>query len=220
MADHVVRFRQRLGAAPASSHGPATERGEITRRHILEVAAAAFAENGYAGTSLNDVIKGAGVTKGGFYFHFPSKEALALDVLRMKQEQWAGRVVAATMRHPRAIDQLIGMVDAVTTLHEEDPSARAIGRLCTELSDDPDLAPQMAPQFTTWIELASSLINKAQQEGDLRTDVDPDVAAEIAVANFVGQDLISKVATGGRDLRARTYRTAAFFLDLLRPDRG
>jgi AcrR family transcriptional regulator len=220
MGDHVLKFRQRLEPPTGQNPPAATERGETTRRHILEVAAAAFADNGYAGTSLNDVIKDAGVTKGGFYFHFPSKEALALAVLRHKQEQWAGRVVSATMQQPRAIDQLRGMVEAVTALHEEDPSARAIDRLCLELSDDPALAPQMAPQFTTWIELASSLINKAQQEGDFRADVDPDVAAEIAVANFVGQASISKIASGGRDFRARTSRTAAFFLDMLGTDRG
>ena len=73
----------------------ATDRGTETRRRILEVAAQAFADRGYAGTSLNDVLKASGVTKGGFYFHFPSKEALALATLRHKQDQWAGVVMAA-----------------------------------------------------------------------------------------------------------------------------
>ena len=72
-----------------------TDRGSETRRRILEVAAEAFADRGYAGTSVNDVLKASGVTKGGFYFHFPSKEALALATLRHKQEQWAGMVMAA-----------------------------------------------------------------------------------------------------------------------------
>src|SRR4029453_17016732 len=65
-----------------------TDRGSETRRRILEVAAESFADRGYAGTSVNDVLKASGVTKGGFYFHFPSKEALALATLRHKQEQW------------------------------------------------------------------------------------------------------------------------------------
>src|SRR2546426_5305614 len=112
---------------------PATDKGEATRRAILETAALAFADNGYAGASLNDIIREAGVTKGGFYFHFASKETLALAVLRTKQEQWAARVMAATMRHASAMDQLEAMVDALIDLHEQDPAAQAIGRICQEL---------------------------------------------------------------------------------------
>src|SRR5205823_9749309 len=109
-----------------------TDKGETTRRVILEAAARAFAESGYSGASLTDIIRDSGVTKGGFYFHFPSKEVLALEVLRHKREQWAGRVIAATTRHDRAIDQMRAMVDALCDLHEQDPSSRSIGRLCTE----------------------------------------------------------------------------------------
>src|SRR5919204_6476347 len=111
----------------------ATDRGGETRRRILEVAAEAFADRGYAGTSLSDVLKASGVTKGGFYFHFPSKEALALATLRHKQEQWTGAVMAAVLRHPRAVEQLAAMVDALCDQHEQDPACRAISRLSTEL---------------------------------------------------------------------------------------
>jgi len=215
MADQVIELKRR---AAARQRPAMTERGEVTRRHILEVAAAFFAEHGYAGTSLNDVIRDAGVTKGAFYFHFPSKEALALQVLRYKQEQWAGRIVSATMRHPRAVDQLAGMVEALCDLHEQDPTAKALGRLCIELSDDPDLAPELTGQFTTWIELTASLISKAQQEGDVRPDIDPDLTGEVAVAAFLGAELMSKMLSGGSDLRERTSRARAFFVAAMQAD--
>ena len=92
---------------------PATDRGEVTRRHILEVAAAGFAESGFAGTSLNDVIKQAGVTKGGFYFHFRSKGSLAVEVIRHKQEQWAGRVISASLQHATANERLMAVPRAL-----------------------------------------------------------------------------------------------------------
>ena len=136
----------------------ATDRGGETRRRILEVAAEAFADRGYAGTSLSDVLKASGVTKGGFYFHFPSKEALALATLRHKQEQWAGQVMAAVLRHPRPLDQLEAMVEALCDLHEQDRSCRAISRLCTELGDEhPELRPQLGTQLTTWMDMVASL---------------------------------------------------------------
>jgi TetR/AcrR family transcriptional repressor of nem operon len=165
----------------------ATDRGSETRRRILEVAAEAFADRGYAGTSVNDVLKASGVTKGGFYFHFPSKEALALATLRHKQEQWTAAVMAAVLRHPRAIDQLSAMVDALCDQHERDRACRAVNRL------------------TTWMDLVAGIVRRGQDEGDIRPEVEPAVAAEVAVESFIGLETVAEVLTGRADLRRRAH---------------
>jgi TetR/AcrR family transcriptional repressor of nem operon len=191
----------------------ATDKGSETRRRILEVAAEAFAERGYAGTSLSDVLKASGVTKGGFYFHFPSKEALAVATLRHKQERWAGVVMAAVMRRSRALEQLDAMVEALCDLHEQDRSCRAISRLCTELGDDhPELRPQLGTQLTTWMDMVAAIVRKGQDEGDIRPEVDPVMAAEVAVGSFIGLETVSEVLTGRADLRrrARDFRDLWF----------
>ncbi|HEU4899515.1 MAG TPA: ScbR family autoregulator-binding transcription factor [Actinomycetota bacterium] len=191
----------------------ATDRGTETRRRILEVAAEAFAERGYAGTSLNDVLKASGVTKGGFYFHFPSKEALALATLRQKQEKWTGVVMAAVLRHPRAVDQLHAMVEALCDLHEQDRSCRAISRLSAELGDaHPELRPQLGTQLTAWMDMVAAVVRRGQDEGDIRPEVDPAVAAEVAVGAFIGLETVSEVLTGRADLRrrARDFRDLWF----------
>ena len=195
----------------------ATDRGGETRRRILEVAAEAFADRGYAGTSLSDVLKASGVTKGGFYFHFPSKEALALATLRHKQEQWAGLVMAAVLRRPRAVEQLEAMVDALCDQHEHDPACRAISRLCTELGDGhPELRPQLSTQLTTWMDLVAGIIRKGQDEGDIRPEVEPTVAAEIAVESFIGLETVSEVLTGRADLRRRANDFLELWLSAIR----
>jgi AcrR family transcriptional regulator len=188
-----------------------TDRGGETRRRILDVAAEAFADRGYAGTSLSDVLKASGVTKGGFYFHFPSKEALALATLRHKQEQWTGAVMAAVMRRPRAVEQLDAMVEALCDLHEQDRACRVINRLCTELGEEhPELRPPLSTQLTTWMDMVAAVIRRGQDEGDIRPDVEPMVAAEIAVESFIGVETVSEALTGRADLRRR----ARDFLDL------
>ena len=191
----------------------ATDRGSETRRRILEVAAEAFADRGYAGTSLSDVLKASGVTKGGFYFHFPSKEALALAALRHKQEQWTSAVMAAVLRHPRAVDQLDAMVEALCDLYEQDRACRAISRLCTELGDGhPELRPQLRTQLTTWMDMVAAVVRRGQDEGDIRPEVEPAVAAEIAVESFIGLETVSEILTGRADLRrrARDFRDLWF----------
>src|SRR3954453_2597019 len=52
-------------------------RSENTRLHLVRSAAELFDSNGFAGATLEDVSRAAGVTKGAFYFHFSSKDELA-----------------------------------------------------------------------------------------------------------------------------------------------
>lgn len=59
----------------------AEENREQRRAQILERALQVFAETGYHGTSITDVVRAAGVARGTFYLYFDSKEAVFLDLL-------------------------------------------------------------------------------------------------------------------------------------------
>lgn len=54
---------------------------ERTRRRIVTTAARCFREKGFAGAGVDDVMKGAGLTAGGFYAHFASKKTLLRESL-------------------------------------------------------------------------------------------------------------------------------------------
>jgi len=56
-------------------------RGEETRSHLLQAAEDCFAQSGYDGTSVAEICRGAGVSKGAFYHHFPSKQDIFLELL-------------------------------------------------------------------------------------------------------------------------------------------
>ncbi len=190
-------------ATRTASLSPATDRGEATRRHIIDVAAAAFAEHGYRGISLNDIVRASGLTKGAFYFHFPSKEALALAVFQDKQEMWLGRMAEAMSDHRRAIDQLEAMLDVGCDLCETDASARVVGRLCFELSSEERLLPLMSDHLDKWFEVTEHLIALAQQQGDARPDLDARQMAETIVAAFIGIEQISDELSRLSDFRRR-----------------
>ena len=70
----------------------APTRREVTHERILDVAARTLRRNGYAGVGVADVMKQAGLTHGGFYAHFESRDALLAEAL-----QRAGRDTAAVM---------------------------------------------------------------------------------------------------------------------------
>ena len=60
---------------------PLQARAEATRRRILDSAIDLFDELGYGETGLADVLQRAGVSKGAFYYHFDSKEAVAAAII-------------------------------------------------------------------------------------------------------------------------------------------
>ena len=59
----------------------ASNQRELTRVRIISAASRIFAERGYRGAGVDAVMKAAGMTSGGFYAHFPSKEALFRESL-------------------------------------------------------------------------------------------------------------------------------------------
>ncbi|MFD0027606.1 TetR family transcriptional regulator [Streptomyces sp. NPDC055059] len=109
------------------------ERAELTRRRLIEAAAAEFAAHGYAGTSLLGIVKSAGVTMGALTFHFSSKSALADAV------QEAGAAATRAVLHGDEADPgLRGvLVDtlALAEALESTPSIRAAARFTREGRD-------------------------------------------------------------------------------------
>lgn len=208
---------ENIGRMQAPGMAAATDRGETTRRHILDVAAHAFAEHGYNGVSLNDIVRDTGLTKGAFYFHFPSKEALALEVFGTKQEQWQAVIGEVMQRHPRAIDRLNAMLDCGCEMYEADASARVVGRLCVELSRERKLAPRLTGYLKAWFEMVAELILAAQEEGDARTDLDRNATAETIVSAFIGVEQVSDALTELGDFRARIENLRTLVMAALRP---
>jgi AcrR family transcriptional regulator len=63
----------------------------VRRESILKAAQVCFAKRGYSDTSVSDIAKESGLTKGGIYFHFASKDEIRLALLR----EFAGQVLTS-----------------------------------------------------------------------------------------------------------------------------
>jgi TetR/AcrR family transcriptional repressor of nem operon len=68
-----------------------TQRRAETRQRILTAASDLFREHGIDGVGVDAIMKEAGLTHGGFYLHFPSKEALAAEVSQSLLETAANK---------------------------------------------------------------------------------------------------------------------------------
>jgi len=185
---------RRAAAVPAAGAPvPVTPKGHATRASILQTAAEVFAERGYSDTTLAELIARSGLTKGAFYFHFASKEQLALAVLEEKQRQWLEFVRQRALDKPRAIDQLLALGPALIRLHRQDPSAFSAQRLSRDVARLPGLAGSIRAQLRGWIDLVAGLISQAQRDGDLPAHLDAAALAAILVAATDGLKDLSDI---------------------------
>jgi AcrR family transcriptional regulator len=200
------------------SSAPVTPKGAATRAFLLQVAAEVFAERGYAETTMAELIARSGLTKGAFYFHFSSKEQLALAVLEEKQRQWMDSVLAAVGFEQPAFDQLRTVALALVRMHRDDPSAFSVARLMRDLARVPGVSDVVRDHMRTWVGLVAGLIGKAQADGDLPASVDADDLAAVLVATTDGlKDLGALVDSPGRARRAyeRRMNTLITLVDAL-----
>jgi AcrR family transcriptional regulator len=189
------------------------DRGTRSRRAILDAARPIFERDGYAGASLNRIIAASGLTKGGFYFHFASKQALALAVLSDHQARWLDAVAAETRQDHRAVDRLFATPRVIVRLAQEGGGPVALRRLTEELARDPDLRDQVCGSIWASIDATSAQFAAAQTEGTVRADLDPRDLAELAVGGFIGAQALTEQLADGRlfervEALVRTMREA------------
>ena len=101
------------------------EKGQATRRLIVEAARGLFAAHGYAEVSIEQVLRASGVSRGALYHHFAGKEALFEAVVEATATEVATKVVA---RSAGARDVLVGLLAGCDAFLElaQDPAVRQI----------------------------------------------------------------------------------------------
>jgi AcrR family transcriptional regulator len=187
------------------------ERAQRTRLHILDTAAAAFAEHGYDGVSLNELIRRSGLTKGAFYFHFPSRDALALAAFRHKQQQLVDRIAEAVDEETPPLERLEVILRERARLLERDPTLFAVVRLGIELTLRHGAGSEYASFSELPLELFERIVTDGQARGEIRRELDPRRTAETIFAGILGVDQAALLLPDELDVSARSE----WLLDLL-----
>ena len=119
--------------------GPKAEgRRAETRERILTAAGHLFREHGIDGVGVDAVMKEAGLTHGGFYLHFPSKEALAAEVSHSLLEKAATKwdEISRSPNRDAALEQIVR--------YYLDPARVSTANCCMLTTLGPDVARRSA----------------------------------------------------------------------------
>jgi AcrR family transcriptional regulator len=167
---------------PAFERPPARPRGN-RREDLVDAAVRVFAEQGVVATSVDDIVRAAGVAKGTYYLYFESRDAIVTAVA----ERLVGSVAAAMTasleaRDRPAADRIRGVARAMTTVGAG-PSDRELIELIHEPANLA-IHDRLTGAITTRVaaEMAA-VIEDGIAAGEF-PDQDPRVAASFVLATF------------------------------------
>ena len=158
-----------------------------TRHRLIAAASRLFAHRPYSMVSLDDILTEAELTKGAMYFHFASKQALAVAIIDDLSEMSRAAVTELVARKMSGLETLIDLVYLLVVQDTQNEVARAGVRLLDTV-DNTDL---VTPLWQTWIEFVTTLTQKAVTKGDIADHRDPEDIAKMLVALWVGIRRIS-----------------------------
>jgi len=131
------------------------EQARENRERVVETASQLFRERGFDGVAVADLMRAAGFTHGGFYNHFPTKEALAAEALTRAFDEMA--TVRAKMAD----------MSEMLTSYLSKASRRAPAKSCPAAALAGDAARQPAPVRAAFADGVEGMIESfaAQLDG-------------------------------------------------------
>jgi AcrR family transcriptional regulator len=85
-----------------------TPKGSEKRSMILDKALELFVQKGYAATSMDDIVKHTGVSKGSIYYHFSSKDDLFVSMVEKINREWVEEWAGIRPQFPDVGSRLMG----------------------------------------------------------------------------------------------------------------
>jgi len=175
-----------------------------TRTALLDAAAALFAEQGLDVPSLDAICARAGFTRGAFYVHFADRDALVAEVM----ERDAPALLDALLGkegEALGIDEIV--VRVASTLAQGDyPLLRAGGIMPHQIVDAAVRSPRIRARYADVIATAArrleALLERARDEGRVRSDVDLTGLSTLLLSAVIGGKTLAELGVPLDPVRA------------------
>lgn len=189
------------------------EHARQTREALIAAAGERFADQGYAATSVAEIVGDARVSKGAFYHHFPDKRSLMKAVASAACDRSGAGIRETVTRYladGEPGDVMASALDAAMEAIQKDGRYRRIrqeaaGVLSAEERRELDDRHR--------VPLASAILGQLRDLGTMRDDLDPEVTTTLVIALL---EATKEEITGAEDPEARYARFRPVLLRLIR----
>jgi len=168
---------------------------ELNRERIVAAAGQGFRARGIDGVGIDELMKTAGMTHGGFYNHFSSKEELALEVLNQGFTASLGHVAELISAHPRSSRAALNaIIDSYLSTDDRDHPEHGCASAALA-ADAGRNGVQAQEEYRRGLQGYLAAITDLLRDRQTNTKLDPRRAREQAIALFsqlVGAQLIAR----------------------------
>jgi AcrR family transcriptional regulator len=169
-------------------------RAEHRPDELLDAALALFVDKGYAHTSVAEIARRAGVSKGAVYLYFPSKQAILEGLVRRAVTPVAAQALAAAELATGDMRQTLRAILSVVAGALSDPKVFAVPKIVIR---EAAVAPEIAEMyrravFDTVFPAATRVIEQAIARGQMRP-VDPELTIRTLIGPIVVHLLLAEV---------------------------
>lgn len=189
------------------------ERSQETRSSILAAAEQSFAERGYDVTSVDSICRAAGVSKGAFYHHFPSKGSVFVALLNawladLDQQFAVMQTGGASV--PRQIAAMAAGVNAI--YHVAGTKWNILLEFWAKSKADPEVARSTVDMIRRYQVFFRQVLERGIAEGSLQVK-DVDLTATVVLSVVLGLLLQGILDPEGQDWGALMQRALAMLMD-------
>lgn len=172
-------------------------KSERTRQTILTTGRRLVIRDGFVATGLSTLLKESGVPKGSFYYYFASKDAFGQAMLQDYVAEYLDRIDTLLTREGTGADKLSAFCGAWLDREREAGlvSTCLVVKLGAEVADLSEAMRQVLDAGVKALTARLALmLREGAEDGSLRSTGEPEAAAEVLYAQFLGAAILSKLS--------------------------
>ncbi|GAA4859983.1 TetR/AcrR family transcriptional regulator [Paenibacillus vulneris] len=189
------------------------KKGDKTREHIIMKSAELFNQQGYAGSSLNDIIAATGIKKGGIYRHFNSKDEIALEAYQYAASRVGSKFSEAIEQEESAAGRLLAYFRVYEDVVNNPPFIGGCPLQNTAVESDdthPVLRDRARRGLHSTLDEMKSIIQEGIRMGEFKEDLNANALATFAFSLLEGGIMLSKLEGSNRHMQMNMTSFAAY----------